>query len=433
MGLFEKALRERKAGKPEAGSGLFSKALDALEASDESDREQSEPAPVAARRAAGKPVAAAPLAAKPVAAAPLAAKPVAAAPLAPKPVAAKANPPEPLAGKPAAPAPAAPAPTAPKPIPQKAVAPKPAQAAAQAPEPVSAVPGAGVVAAPEAFPFSSEELDQLAVELERLPAGTDELLAAYARIAEALPLQGLALLLAEEGGVQIAAERGLGAAADSCDGISLEVIAAASEKGSCGPRTRRLLSPLLKLPADRSTRIYSVGEGARAVWLYADARLDASSAAQLSSAESLFASTGGRGTPLPLRGAVVGTKEAAAALEGEAAFAAVILLELKAFIDDFELLVPGLRRHAIEGALRSAATSLLGANGAAFCLSGERLAAFLYSGIRLDAELALAQFRKSLRRSLPFLGMAELPEGRALGLDLGYEGAAGLLERFLAE
>ena len=77
--------------------------------------------------------------------------------------------------------------------------------------------------------------------------------------------------------------------------------------------------------------------------------------------------------------------------------------------------------------------TILGANGAAFCLSGERLAAFLYSGIRLDAELALAQFRKSLRRSLPFLGMAELPEGRALGLDLGYEGAAGLLERFLAE
>ena len=283
MGLFEKALRERKAGKPEAGSGLFSKALDALETSDESDGERPEPAPVAARRAAAKPVAAAPLDAKPVAAAsqtaksvaatPFAAKPVAAAPQAPKPAAAKATPPEPAAGQSAAPSPAAP-----KPIPPRAFAPKSAQAAAHAPETASAGPSAGVVAAPEAFPFSSEELDLLAVELERLPAGTDELLAAYARMAEALPLQGLALLLAGEGGVQVAAERGLGAASDFCDGISLEVIAAASEKGSCGPRTRRLLSPLLKLPADRSTRIYSVGEGARAVWLYADARLDAARA-----------------------------------------------------------------------------------------------------------------------------------------------------------
>lgn len=405
MGLFEKALRERKAGKPEAGTGLFSKALGALEAS--TSAAEAEPAGTAMPHVAADP--------------PLA--PAGRAAAEPRPVAAKT----PAALESAAaktPAALESGPAAAK------IAPKPAAAKApeaRLPEP----PIVGVVAVPEAFPFSSEELDLLAVEIERLPAGADELLAAYARIAEALPLEGLALLLTGDRGIEIAAERGLGASAEACDGISLEAIAAASEKGSCGPRTRRLLSPLLRLPENRTVRIYSAGVGA--VWLYADGRLDASSSELLSSAESLFASAGGRDSPLPARGAVLGAREAASALQGQAAFASVLLLELKPFIDDFELLVPGLRRGAIAGALRGAASALLGSNGAAFCLSGERLAAFLYSGMRLDAELALAQFRKSLRRALPFLGMAELPEGRALGLDLGYEGVRGLLERFLAE
>ncbi len=287
----------------------------------------------------------------------------------------------------------------------------------------------------EAFPFSAEDIHELALELRRQSAGVDELLAAFARISEALPLDCLALLIPEEQGTRIAASLGFRLVARACSDCLLEELARAACEDPENPSTRRLLGSLLYAPEGLRIRGFVVrdSEGLpKALWVYADTRLDASSTAVCAAFDELFAADGRSPAAPPTRQEILDAERAATKLARASGHAAVFLFELGDFIDRLDRRVPGLERAAVEACLRTAAERVLKNAGAAFCLSEERLAACFYATTPLDAELALAQFRKSLKKLLPFLSIAELPAGKAIGLDLAYEGAKALLARFLA-
>lgn len=441
MGLLDKALRERKAGHPPKGTGLFVKALSALE---QDEASASPPAPKPAERPskASKPEAL-PEADKPDFSSATEAVPPAFDPRAELAVADidKSD----LQGISADLGLAE--------VPAETGMPDTLDFDAEIetyvedddlpPPPLPTIPVKNDVESlepepfdPKAFPFTAAEISSLTEELARLPEGADDLVAAYARIAEALPLGAVALLLSEESGIRVAASYGFAFRAERVDEPSIDVVAASLEGNLCGLKTRNLLEGLvetdLSLALRASVSLDLEGEP-KALWLYADARLDGSSPELVEAVAALFAARALRAAPLPERGNL----EAAARRSGELGrgegHAVVAVFDLASYIDYFEFLVPGLRRAAVEGAVRGASLGMLGPRGEALVLPGERFIIFLYSPKPLDPELALVQFGKSLRRALPFFGSAEPPEGRALGLDLAYEGARGLLERFLAD
>ncbi|MBL8966132.1 MAG: hypothetical protein JNG85_03925 [Spirochaetaceae bacterium] len=289
---------------------------------------------------------------------------------------------------------------------------------------------------PTAFPFTAEEIAGLTEEVARLPEGADDLIAAYARIAEALPLGALALLLSEDSGIRVAASYGFSFRAERIDEPSVDTVAASLDGDLCGLKTRDILESLvetdLSIALRASVSLDLEGEP-KALWLYADSRLDGSSPELVGAVAELFAARALRAAPLPERGNLESAVRRSAELGRGEGHAVVAVFDLAPYIDYFEFLVPGLRRAAVEAAVRGASLGMLGPRGEALVLPDERFIIFLYSPKPLDPELALVQFGKSLRRALPFFGTAEPPEGKALGLDLAYEGARGLLERFLAD
>jgi len=457
MGLLDKALRERKAGHPPKGTGLFVKALSALEQDEVSPappapKPAAKPSPKPAAKPSPKPAAKPSPAAKPEAL-PEAAKPAFSAATEAVPPALDLTADLAVAdideselqgiGADLGAAEISAEVDLPATLDFDAEIETAVEDEELPPPPLSAIPAGNAPESleppafdPKAFPFTAAEISSLTEELTRLPEGADDLVAAYARIAEALPLGALALLFSEDEGIRVAASYGFSFRADRVGEPTIDAVAASLDGKLCGLKTRDLLESLVETDlsvALRASVSLDVEGEPKALWLYADARLDGSSPELVEAVAELFAARALRAAPLPERG----DPEAALLRSGELGrgegHAVVAVFELASYIDYFEFLVPGLRRAAVEGAVRGASLGMLGPRGEALVLPGERFVIFLYSPKPLDPELALVQFGKSLRRALPFFGSAEPPEGKALGLDLAYEGARGLLERFLAD
>ncbi len=289
--------------------------------------------------------------------------------------------------------------------------------------------------APPDFPLSLGDLASLRDELLALRVSTDYVLACYARIAEVIPFQALGLFLAEGERLLLAASFGFPASSDDFLPLSLAT-AVGIEGGELEAEARALISPLLGISPAWPVRSVSLlaEAGVIGMWVYSEESLQTASPERLAALAALLAAPATRCTARANRE----IPKSAAGAEllasvGDAAYVSAFILELSFLPEAIGQHVPGIAVPTLMAAVEDGARRVLGPGGAVSVLPNSRLACLLASSVPLDAELALFQFRKSVKRSLALFEGVELPEGRAIALDLSAEGTAERLAAFLSE
>ena len=286
------------------------------------------------------------------------------------------------------------------------------------------------------FEFSIDEIAALETELLDLPDSADYFLAVFERVSEALPLKAIALFLPELDGLAAAASLGFPAA--STDYVPESLAMRSGRPGSLlPPEDAALLSSLLGVPSALPLHGAAMTGGAGEIlgqWIFADDDLDRADETTITALGRLLAAPGRRGvqalaiaTPSPDPAA-----ELLSAGPGES-WAAAFRLDLAPSYLEFDLRVPGILSSSFRSVFVSAAVHVLGRRGAAVLTEDGFLACLFFSSTALDPDLALFQFRKSLKRALPLFEGIELPSGKAISLDLASVTAPAELSRFLAE
>jgi len=167
------------------------------------------------------------------------------------------------------------------------------------------------------------------------------------------------------------------------------------------------------------------------LWVYYDPSLDGSSELSQDMLGSFLSRAAEGFQALNIASPVADAPRAILAISRSYASASIFTFDFRdAFAEEPRF--KGLRPRALLSAFMEACSRLLINNGAAFCCEGERVACLLGSSTRADPDLALFQFRKSLKRLLPRFASSSFPEGRAFFLDPSSKSALEELRSFLA-
>jgi hypothetical protein len=296
-------------------------------------------------------------------------------------------------------------------------------------------PGGAVYITPR-FDFTIAEIAALETELLELRDTPDYFLAVFARISEALPLEAVALFLPQNEGLAAAAS--LGFPATSTEYVPESVARRSGPPGSLLPHeSAAVLSSLLGVSAAlrlRGATILDPQDEILGQWVFVDAALESAEVETIAALGRLLTAPGRRGAP-PLAILAPGRDPAAELLSAsrDERYAAALILDLKTCYIEFDLRVPGILSTSFFSAFAAAAARALGRSGAALLVENGLLACLFFSSSALDPDLALFQFRKSLKRFLPLLESIEFPAGRSILLDLRSDTAKASLSRFLAE
>ncbi|MGO8694238.1 MAG: hypothetical protein ACLQMF_11290 [Rectinemataceae bacterium] len=296
-------------------------------------------------------------------------------------------------------------------------------------------PGESVYVIPH-FAFTIAEIAALEEELLDLRDTPDYFLSVFARISEAVPLGALALFLPREEGLTAAAS--LGFPAISGEYIPESVARRSVTPGSLLPReSTAVLSSLLGVSSAlrlRGATILGPHEEILGQWVFVDGALESADGETVSALGRLLAAPGMRGAP-PL--VILSPRSDPAgellSVPRNERYAAALVLDLKPGYAELDLRVPGILSISFFSAAAAAARLVLGRSGAAVLTENGLLVCLFFGTSALDPDLALFQFRKSLKRFLPIIEGIELPAGRSSLLDLESGTAKTNLSRFLAE
>jgi hypothetical protein len=280
--------------------------------------------------------------------------------------------------------------------------------------------------------FPSRPMDELKTALAALPPRYDSILSAWSLISSKLPLAAIALFLPQDDFLAIAAQSGF--PSGTADSIPFSLAPSSQKNGEpLGNEAKALIAPLLGVDRGMDLRAASMWSdiGLAGVWIYRDASLESSPAelrSRLSSllagaADSLPASSMARGDPKPARSILEKVRKYPSA--------AAFRFDLDALLGESEA-YRGIAPNALRSAFLSACGKILAQGGASLAYGEASVACVLGSSSSVDSELALFQFSKTLKRTLPFLAGAGFPEGRALGFDPSSDQAPEELSRFLS-
>lgn len=296
-------------------------------------------------------------------------------------------------------------------------------------------------AAPEPSPREPERvdslqlggLDELEKKIEALPLYFDSVLAAWSFASDA-PLSALALFLPRGDFLAPAALHGF--PSGTMDEIPMS-FARSSQIGvePLGDEARALLAPILGVPQSLSLRAATTVPESDFVglWVYHDASLDASTYEARAKVGSFLARIGEALPPFSLSTPAadpVGTLlEASMKYPSASAFS----FDLSSFSASSDPRLRGLEASAIRSSFLSSCLRMLSRGGAAIAFDEWSIACVLGSASPIDPGLALFQFKKTLRRILPFLAVGAFPEGRALGFDPSSKKAQREIASFLSK
>jgi hypothetical protein len=285
----------------------------------------------------------------------------------------------------------------------------------------------------EAVPFvSAKVLDELKAALASLPPGFDSILAAWSVLSSRLPLAAMALFLPQDDFLALAAQSGF--PSGTADPIPFSLAPASQKNGELlGNEAKALIVPLLGVDLGMDLRAASMWSdvGLAGLWIYRDASLE-SSPAELRSrlcsllagaADSLPASSMAKGEPKPAISIIERVRKYPSA--------AAFRFDLDPLIAESDA-YRGITPNALRSSFLSACGKILAQGGASLAYGDASVACALGSSSPADAELALFQFMKTLKRTLPFIAGAAFPEGRALGFDPSSNQAPLELSRFLS-
>ncbi|HTX72039.1 MAG TPA: hypothetical protein VMC79_04370 [Rectinemataceae bacterium] len=289
---------------------------------------------------------------------------------------------------------------------------------------------------PPEFPLSASDLAAVESEILEFKASGDYLLAVFARIAETLPLEALALFLPRGEGLALAASLGFPAA--MTDYIPESVARRSGSPGSpLSEESKAAISSLLGVSPTlmlRGATMYGPADAVLGQWVFADGVLEYADQERIEAVGRLLRAPGRRASPaVSLQEPSSQPGSGLVAQRHGQRFAVAVALDLRSSYIELDMRVPGILPQAFFSVVLETAQRILGPSGAAVLTEAGQLAALLYSASELDADLVRFQFRKSLKRALPILEPIELSEGKSLLFDLTDAGSEAALSRFLAE
>ena len=414
MSLLEKAIGGKKNSAPPkvARSSLFARASLAYQDNSPALPEEE----ILTEPAAEEPLAEEPLAEEPLAEEPLAEEPFAEEPLAEEPLAEEPLAEEPLAEEPLAEEPLAEEPLAEEPLAEEELPPENVASSGE-----------------ELTPFTAELIEELKGNLATLPSSFDSILLSWFLLSQRLPVAAISLFLPKGDFLSLAACAGFPAGSDEDIPLSL----APSVSRSCElleQESKALIAPLLGVPLTMPLRASSIVSetGCCGLWVYHDEALETSSEEVKERLVSLFAQAC---TSFPASSmACPSTAPERCVLEAARKYSAAV-----AFRFDFPRLsslgeaLRSVSLNAFRSVFLSACERLLAQNGLAVVFGETSVACLLGSSSSTDADLALFQFTKTLRRILPFLSSAVFPEGRGIVFDPSSDRAIEDLTGFFSE
>jgi|GEM_PF-1702999 hypothetical protein len=286
---------------------------------------------------------------------------------------------------------------------------------------------------PPSAEFRFGGADELERSLAALPHYSDSILAAWSLVSESIPLSALSLFLPSGDFLVPAALNGF--PSGTMDGIPMS-FAGASHKGlePLGTEAKAQLAPILGVPLALSLRAAAMRPESDFVglWIYHDPSLDASSAETRTMVGSLLARAGDALPSSAIAAPVPNSARSIIEASRKYPYASAFSFDLAALCPPEEPRFRGLKPAAIRSAFLSSCVKILSKGGAAFASGESSVAGVLGSASPVDPDLVLFQLEKTLRRILPFLASAGLPEGRALGFEPSSELALGELSAFLS-
>jgi hypothetical protein len=309
----------------------------------------------------------------------------------------------------------------------------PPKAPAQAPPAVAPPTVAPPVQAEPERPFIAlEELDELESRVAALPPRFDSVLAAWSILSERLPLAAMALFLPQGDFLSLAAQSGFPSGTGDAIPVS---IAPPSQRNDelLGDEAKALVAPTLGVSLGMDLRAVSMWSdvGLAGLWVFHDEALESSPPKLVSRLGDLLAKAA---ASLPASPMAIPVPEPASALAARArkyGFAAALRFDIGSAYGEREAF-RGLEANALRSALLSASGKMLEQTGTALAFGERSIACALGSSSPFDPELALFQFSKTLRRSLPFLSGGPFPEGLAASFDPSSDRAVEELSRFLS-
>ncbi len=290
------------------------------------------------------------------------------------------------------------------------------------------------VLSPPSIPeFPLDRIDELERRLVSLPPAYDSVLALWSSVSESMRLSASALFLPRGDFLSPAALNGF--PSGTIDEIPMS-LALSSRRGAepLVKEAKALLAPILGVPLSLSLRAAAMRpeSGFIGLWVYHDASIDASPARTQERIGSLLAHAGDSLPPtaiaIPVSDPTRDLLEASRKYPSASAFS--FFVESPDGKEDRRF--QGLAPSAIRSAFLSACLRILSKGGAARAYGDRSIGCVLGSASPIDPGLALFQFKKTLRRILPFLASGPFPEGRALGFDPSSELAREDLSRFFS-
>jgi hypothetical protein len=291
--------------------------------------------------------------------------------------------------------------------------------------PEAAIPGAD---------FDTAGFEDLVRDISALSPNPDSILELWTLVSESIPLAAIAMFLPRADFLVPAAENGFPSGKDDSIPITL-----ASHAGR-GPElldneAKALIAPILGVSISLSLRASTMSgdSGVRGMWVYHDPVLEAAKAETLARLDNLLARCA-EGLPIPSM--VESSDDPGQALLTAArkyASASVLSFDLRSFGVCDEVRFRGLKPDALRSSFLAACDTILSRGGSAIAFGDHSVGCLLGSTSTMDPDLALFQFRKTLRRLLPHLAAACFPEGRVLIIDPSSANAFGDLSTFLSE
>jgi hypothetical protein len=286
---------------------------------------------------------------------------------------------------------------------------------------------------PASVAFDVSGLAGLERDAAALPAYFDSLLALWSMVSERVPLAAIALFLAKDGFLTLAAQNGFPLGPDS--DIPLSIASPRAGWRALEQEERALVAPALGIPLSLSLYASSMipRSGQSGLWVYHDPLFAQRQDGSLSALDESLTRIAGA---IPSFTMTAPTPDpAAVVLTASSSYpsASLLFFDLRFLDIDRDPRFRGITANALRSAFLGACGMILALGGSALPIGELEVLCVLGSAPTLDPDLALFQFTKTLKRIMPFIAAASFPRGRALRFDPRSDSAREELSRFISE
>ena len=279
-------------------------------------------------------------------------------------------------------------------------------------------------------PFLYLAWDEIKGMLASLPPYSDSILAAWSILTTSLPVEAISLFLPHGDFLAPAAQIGF----PEGTGDDIPVSISPRDKGTLlDDEAKALIAPSLGVSVGMSMRAASMHSesGLVGLWVYHDDSLESSSEEIIFQVSELLAEAS---ASLPSCSMVFPSSDPVSLLLpklNKYRFATPIRFDIESIYADGAS-YRGISTKALLSAFVAASEKILERAGAVLAFGQASFICVLGSSAPCDPELALFQFTKTLKRSLPFIASSVFPKGSSTSLDLSSDRASEELSRFLA-